>query len=114
MTFVGVCGGRNYTDTDTLVSALDRLVKRGEIVVHGDAKGADSLADFWARSRGVDVIRVPARWDSFGRGAGARRNAIIAALPLRLLVAFPGGVGTADMIRKAKAAGIEVVEVPTR
>lgn len=28
-----------------------------------------------------------------------------------LVVAFPGGEGTADMVRKARAAGVEVVEV---
>jgi hypothetical protein len=28
-----------------------------------------------------------------------------------LVVAFPGGRGTADMVRRAKAAGCEVLEV---
>jgi len=111
MTFVAVCGGRDFSDTDLLVAILDRLVLKGDVIVHGDAKGADSMADFYARSRGRDVIRVPARWDSYGKGAGPRRNAVIAALPLRLLIAFPGGVGTADMVKRARARGIPVEEV---
>lgn len=108
VTFVGVCGGRDFADTDLLVATLDRLIVKGDVIVHGDAKGADAKADFWARSRGRDVVRVPARWDSFGKGAGMRRNAVIAALPLRLLIAFPGGVGTAGMVRLARAKGIPV------
>jgi hypothetical protein len=28
--------------------------------------------------------------------------------PVDLVIAFPGGAGTADMIRRAEAAGIEV------
>ena len=31
------------------------------------------------------------------------------ALP-ELVIAFPGGDGTADMVERAKAAGIEIIE----
>jgi YspA, cpYpsA-related SLOG family len=110
VTLVGVCGGRDFADAGLLESTLNAHVRADDVIVHGDARGADSLADAWAVERGNHVMRVPALWKSFSRSAGARRNAVIAALPLRLLIAFPGGAGTADMCRKARAAGIEVVE----
>ena len=34
---------------------------------------------------------------------------IVEALP-ELVIAFPGGNGTADMVERAKAAGVEVIE----
>jgi YspA, cpYpsA-related SLOG family len=114
MTFVGVCGGRDYRDQVQLNDVLRVQVRGDDIVVHGDASGADSMADDWARRNGNHVIRIPALWESYGRSAGPRRNAVIATLNLRLLIAFPGDVGTADMVRKANAKGIEVVEVPPR
>jgi hypothetical protein len=30
-----------------------------------------------------------------------------------LVVAFPGGRGTADMVKRAKKANVEVIEVPS-
>lgn len=111
MTFVGVCGGRNFLDANLVEDILNQEIKGADVIVTGDATGADRLADEWARRNSNHVIRIPALWDAFGRAAGARRNAVIATLNLRLLIAFPGGVGTADMVRKAKAKGIEVLEV---
>jgi len=110
MGFVGVCGGRTFSDRSFLASVLIEEVKASDVVVHGDAHGADALADEWARRNGNHVIRIPALWDQYGSAAGSRRNAVIATLSLRLLIAFPGGPGTADMVRKALAKGIEVLE----
>ena len=110
MTFVGVCGGRGFADRDFMADMLEQEVLGDDVIVTGDATGADRLADEWARRNGNHVVRIPALWDQFGRSAGARRSAVIASMPLRLLIAFPGGNGTADMVRKARAAGIEVLE----
>lgn len=111
MTFVAVCGGRDFADREFMADVLEQEIKATDVVVTGDATGADRLADEWARRNYNHVIRIPALWDQYGRAAGARRNAVIATLSLRLLIAFPGGPGTADMVRKARAAGIEVLEV---
>jgi hypothetical protein len=81
--------------------------------VHGGAKGADSWAGWWAANRGRHEVIVVAHW-SRGKSAGIVRNGVIASLPLAKLIAFPGGRGTADMVAKARAAGIPVVEVGSR
>jgi hypothetical protein len=56
---------------------------------------------------------VFAEWNRHGNKAGPIRNATMLAMkpPVKLVVAFPGGSGTADMVAKAKAAGLEVMEV---
>lgn len=109
MTFVGVCGGRDYLDAKRVDKELSgRVNVATDAIVHGGARGADFLAASWAARNGVHAVEIAALWGVFKNGAGPRRNAVIASLPLRLLVAFPGGKGTADMIKKARAAGIPV------
>lgn len=109
MTFVGVCGGRDFTDAELVARVMSANTTKGDAVVHGDARGLDRLADQWAVSNGLHVIRIPALWVAFRKAAGPRRNAVIAALPLRKLVVFPGGNGTRDMFGRAVEAGIHIV-----
>lgn len=111
MRFIGVCGGRKYSDAATVARVLGSCVKFEDVIVEGSAVGADRLAWEWALRNARHVVSVPALWEVFGNSAGPRRNAVIAALPLSLLIAFPGDRGTADMVAKAKAKGIEVLEV---
>ena len=104
-----VCGGRDYADSAHVFGVLDRL--QPIAVVHGacgvDAdqprwallRGADRLADAWCTGRQVPAIRVPARWSALGRRAGAVRNQQLLELyHPALLVAFPGHLGTADLV----------------
>ena len=72
-------------------------------------RGADRLADAWCTLRQVPAIRVPARWSALGRRAGAVRNQQMLELyHPALLVAFPGHLGTADLVLRARAAGVAV------
>lgn len=108
-----VCGGRDYRDARHLYRVLDRLSPKPSIIIHGDYSGADELAKKWARLRGVGDAPFPANWAKHGRAAGPLRNQqmIDEGVP-DLVVAFPGGTGTADMVRRAKVCGIKVVENP--
>lgn len=97
-----VCGGRDYNDAFQLNQEMDSLHREINIaeLIHGAARGADSLAAAWAHSRGVADRPFPADWKAHGKSAGFIRNEVM----LRegkpdLVVAFPGGKGTADMIR---------------
>lgn len=113
-----VCGGRRFADYDFLKTVLSAFhLERGpfEIVIHGAADGADSLADQWARRHLIPTLRFPADWEHHGRSAGPRRNAeMLRDGKPDLVLAFPGSRGTADMISKAKAAGVEVIETGSR
>lgn len=81
------------------------------MVIQGGATGADWLAKYWARSHGIKDVEFKADWGK-GRSAGPKRNAVMLAnSEPDLVVAFPGGAGTADMVKKAKNAGIRVIEV---
>lgn len=81
-------------------------------IIHGAARGADSEAGYWARRQLLAEEPFPADWKRDGKAAGPIRNArMLAEANVDLVVAFPGGRGTADMVRRAKAAGIKVIEV---
>jgi hypothetical protein len=108
-----IAGGRNYNLTQEDYAFLDMLHANHQIshVLHGGATGADASGARWARLRGIAVTKYPADWDTLGRAAGPIRNSamITAAGPDAMLIAFPGGRGTQDIIEKARKAGLEVI-----
>jgi len=109
-----VCGGREFDDFTMLCDAMDAIdaKRRIKTVIHGAACGADSLAGSWAHARGCKVQMFPADWKKDGKAAGPIRNQrMLDEGKPDMVVAFPGGRGTADMVRRARAAGIEVMEV---
>lgn len=113
-----VCGGRNYADYAHVEEIMDALrAERGIThVIHGAARGADMLAFAWAVKRlgAENVTGYPADWLRFGMKAGPWRNQqMIDEGKPDLVVAFPGGKGTADMVRRARQANIETIEVAT-
>lgn len=115
---VAVCGGRAFADEARIAAALNAvrgLYGEFACLIHGGATGADTLAAQWANRRGITVIHYPAKWEQHGRAAGPIRNQMMIdhGRP-DVLVAFPGGKGTLDMICRAKAARIPVIEIPPR
>ncbi len=107
---VFVCGGRAYDNKRRVDRVLD-IIGVTELG-HGGAFGADMLADMWARENHVPVREFKAEWHKHGRGAGPIRNRrAYAEFRPDIVVAFPGGTGTADMVRVARAGGTRVVEV---
>lgn len=140
MTRVLVTGSRAFTARALLGDALDGVGFahgfHGLLIVHGGAKGADSLADAWVRDNwdlGVRREVHEADWDAPCRDecrhgprrrrrdgsdycptAGIYRNQLMVEAGADLLLAFlvPPTVspctGTRDAIRRAEAAGIPV------
>jgi hypothetical protein len=114
VTRVLVCGGRDYSNQDALFAKLDEIDEKRNItlIISGCAHGADSLAIQWTRKLDLLVAFFPADWKRYGKSAGPIRNQrMIDEGKPDLVVAFPGGVGTADMVRRAEIAGIQVEKV---
>ena len=106
-----VCGGRSYGGNAQEVQALYNAIAalKPTVIIHGGATGADQLADKWAKRRGVPVEMYVAQWRLYGASAGPRRNLqMLEEGKPDLVLAAPGGAGTADMVRKALAAGLVV------
>ena len=112
-----VCGGRDYGETDTdqmaeIYFAIRDIHEKTPIdaLIHGDSRGADRCAGSLAKELGIKVVPVPADWRTHGKAAGPIRNQrMIDDFKPDLVLAFPGGRGTADMVARAEAAKIKVV-----
>lgn len=127
MTRVIVCGGRDFEYAFWLTETLDEFHAKTPIslVIEGGQRtyamekgkrvcvgGADYFASVWAMARRVETVRLDARWSELGPKAGPARNQeMIDRFKPEIVFAFPGGAGTADMVRRARAAGIEVREM---
>ena len=103
-----------HAERDLLTKVLNELHSTDssgaiDTIIHGGAKGADTLANHWAYRHHVDIFVFNPRSRAKGSSGGASRNARMIALGQPdLVLAFPGGVGTADVIGKAKEAGIPI------
>lgn len=66
-----VCGGRDFSDTKLLYDTLNSLARTEQVdcIIEGDARGADRIAGYWARSRLVDLRLFRAEWDKYGAAA---------------------------------------------
>lgn len=126
-----VCGGRTYawplkgylsetdrirdtarieTERKRLFEVLDFLAPSE--IAEGEAPGADSVAREWAEARKVPFQRFRALWEIEGKPAGRNRNRrMFASFDPDGTVAFPGGVGTADMENVTIAGGVWLVRV---
>lgn len=113
-----VCGGRDYADRKNVFAYLDRLWREAAPldaleVIQGGATGADALAREWCCARAVPYVNVPANWNLHGRAAGPLRNQkMLDKYEPDLVLAFPGGRGTADMVSRAMKASVQVMLVP--
>jgi hypothetical protein len=109
-----VCGGRDFSNCKLVFDTLNDLSRKEVVdcIIEGDAPGADRIAGAWAKRRRVDLKLYPANWAKEGKAAGPRRNQkMLDEGKPDLVVAFPGGTGTADMVSRARAANVEVIEV---
>lgn len=76
LTYVFVTGGRDYPDRARVWAALDTLAfLYGDLcVIQGACRGADLMAEAWAKDRQHDYVGCPAKWDRDGKKAGYDRN----------------------------------------
>ena len=107
-----VCGGRDFDNRAFVWTKLDAVHLDRPIteLMQGGAKGADALASEWASYR-PEITRYvcKADWEKHGTAAGPIRNKRMLEWHPDLVVAFPGGSGTANMVKLATEAGVEVI-----
>ena len=112
-------GGRDLAWSQQRVAAELLARSSGRLVhllLHGGARGADAAIGRAAQQLGWSALVMPAQWQLHGRAAGPIRNrellqqAITRAvthsspgsLTSVLVVAFPGGAGTASLVKEAR------------
>lgn len=118
-----VTGSRDWWDVAVVHQALEAVLRKWQrlygcqpdqiVVVHGMAKGADTIARRVALQLGMRVEDHPVKdweWKRYGNAAGHRRNARMVAHGALGCVAFPLGIskGTRGCMSLCGKAGIEV------
>jgi hypothetical protein len=111
-----ICGSRTFREADIIRHWLLGVKATGAevTVIHGAAKGADSLGGFYANHLGFDVEEYPAQWDRDGKAAGPIRNQrMLDEGKPEVVWAFvdkplTDSRGTGDMVRRARKAGVPV------
>ena len=117
MTTVLVTGGRDFVERDLTFAIMD-FINTGPatgpitLLIHGGARGADSMANTWAIERGVrrDIHRPKYQYDGDKRAPLGRNQEMVDLKP-DFVVQFPGGAGTADCVTRARQANIPVLTV---
>jgi hypothetical protein len=127
-----VCGSRTFTDRTAINRVLngfwwpletpESVADHGTLtIVEGAALGADTFAADWARAHeGVMLVEYAAEWHKHGRSAGPIRNQLMLDSQVPdLVIAFVNkplerSVGTFDMVRRARGAGVPVWVIEVR
>lgn len=120
-----IAGGRDLIYEGWMWTAFLALHKRRPVleIVSGKAGGytetgipygGDVIGEWFAKELGVPVAEFPADWTRYGNGAGPIRNGEMADYASRVegsaVIALPGGPGTANMLKQARWAGLEVFD----
>lgn len=126
-----VCGGRDFGATEQEYHFIARTLNTiffdkgwihapdeygnwlpDVVIISGEARGVDRAAASYASTNWTGYEGYPADWETHGKKAGILRNVrMLEEGKPDLVVAFPGGRGTAHMVKIAKEAGVPVIEV---
>ncbi len=114
--FCLVVGSRTFNNYDLMKDKLDNILKNHHdiVIVSGGAKGADTLAERYAKEKGYQIVVFKADWDKNGKSAGYKRNRqmhqYISKVKNRGIVAFWDGQskGTAHNFELAKEYGNQI------
>ena len=106
-----VCGDRDWTDIWTIYDVLNKY-PRDTIILHGAARGADTMAGTIAKKLKFTIHSCPAQWEKYGKAAGPIRNRQMLDMNPDLVIAFHNNIekskGTKDCIKEAEKRGIPV------
>jgi predicted Rossmann-fold nucleotide-binding protein len=122
-----ICGGRDFNDWEFFRDKMEEIARKcfertvedeylnylyAVTIICGGANGVDAMAEEWAMVNWASLYVFKADWEKHGKAAGPIRNQqMLDEGKPDLVIAFPGGAGTADMVRRAKKAEVEVWEV---
>lgn len=106
---IGVIGSRSFSDYELLKSTLDDLDI--SMIVSGGAIGADSLAEIYAKEKGIKTLIFKPDW-ALGKSAAAIRNLKIVEHS-DVIVSFWDGLsrGTKMTMRMAYSKNVKVIKI---
>jgi hypothetical protein len=110
------CGDRDWNNKEfirNLFIICENIIKKKLIIIHGAARGADTLCGEVAKELGFEVRKYPAKWEELGKKAGPIRNQeMLDKENPDMVFAFHNDIerskGTKDMVKRAQKRNIRV------
>jgi len=104
-------GSRDFSNYELVIDVLSEYDPSKTTLVHGEAKGLDTIVDRVGKLMGFTVVSYPADWSSGRKQEGNWRNSqMLYESKPDLVLGFRSKLnsrGTNDMLYKAGIAGIE-------
>lgn len=114
---IAVVGSREFKNYKQLEFEVDEAYKEGDWLVSGGALGADSMAQRYAKERGIPILIIYPRWRVNGQyyaGAGFARNKQIVENSDLVLAFYQKGRfqqgGTANTAKWARELNVPLIE----
>lgn len=107
-----ICGDREWTNESLMRQEIRRFSDMFGpfLLVHGAARGADTMAGAICEEMGFPVEAYPADWKRYGRAAGPIRNQQMLDTGPDFVLAFHGHLneskGTKHMVEIARKASV--------
>lgn len=74
---LSVIGSRSFQNEDLLCNTIEGISDSITLIISGGAKGADELAEKWAKRNSIPFKPILPEWEKFGKAAGIKRNRLI-------------------------------------
>lgn len=109
-----IAGSRDFGNYQLLVKEVEKLDFIPDQIISGCARGADSLGERYAAEKNIELVKVPADWNLYGKSAGYKRNQAMAEIATDCIVFRIGGLlskGSTHMINIAQSKGLNTIIV---
>jgi predicted Rossmann fold nucleotide-binding protein DprA/Smf involved in DNA uptake len=110
---IAVVGSREFKNYLQLKEILDNAVSSEDWLISGGALGADSMAQRYAKERGLSILIIYPNW-ALGKGAGLIRNKTIVENADKVIAFYQKGRfqqgGTSNTAMWARKLGVDLLE----
>ncbi len=112
MAKIAVGGSRSIESYELICSVLDNLILPGDIILSGNAPGADRLGERYAQEHGLQFKIIPSEWEKHGLKATMMRNEVLLKAADCIIIFWDGkSEGSKHMIEIAARAKKLLAEV---
>ncbi len=114
MAKIAVGGSRSINSYQLVKEILDNLLMPEDIILSGNAPGADRLGERYAQENGLEYKIIPSEWDKHGLKATMMRNEVLLKAADCIIVFWDGeSEGSKHMLEIAKRSKKLLAEVRT-
>lgn len=112
MAKIAVGGSRAIESYDLVKAVLDDLLVPGDVVLSGNAPGADRLGERYAAEHGLEFKIIPSEWEKHGLKATMMRNEVLLKAADCIILFWDGtSEGSRHMLKIAERAKKLLAEV---